>query len=110
MDKSNIHDRLKRTIITPIYKGVDRSIAANYRPVALTSHLIKVFMKVIVANLVEYLDSYNLWNSQQHGFRKGRSCQSQLLNHYNEILTAMEDGSEMATMFIMEFFATNYHG
>ena len=32
---------LKRDIITPIYKGGSRNLPKNYRPVALTSYLIK---------------------------------------------------------------------
>ena len=36
---------LKRAIITPIYKGGSRNIPKNYRPVAHTSHLIKILEK-----------------------------------------------------------------
>ena len=36
---------LKLAIITPIYKGCSRNIPKNYRPVALTSHLLKILQK-----------------------------------------------------------------
>ena len=36
---------LKRAIITPIYKGGSRNLLKNYRPVALTSHIIKILEK-----------------------------------------------------------------
>ena len=38
---------LKECIITPIHKGGSKAEAANYRPIALTSHLIKIFEKVL---------------------------------------------------------------
>ena len=38
---------LKRAIITPIYKGGSRNLPKNNRPVALTSHLIKILEKIL---------------------------------------------------------------
>lgn len=40
---SVVISEVKRVKITPIYKGGSRSEANNYRPVALTSHIIKKF-------------------------------------------------------------------
>ena len=42
---------LKRAIITPIYKGGSRNLPKNYRPVALTSHLIKIQEKILAKNI-----------------------------------------------------------
>ena len=38
---------LKRAIITPIYNDGSRNLPKNYRPVALTSHLIKITVKIL---------------------------------------------------------------
>ena len=100
LEKCKIPDGLKKAIITPIYKGGERSSASSYRPVALTSHIIKVFEKIVVGRLVEYFDGHELWNDHQHGFRKGRSCLSQLLNHYDRVLSAMEDGADMDVIYL----------
>ena len=61
-------------------------MAANYRPVSLTSHLIKVFERVLRAKLVQYIEKNKLINENQHGFRAGRSCLTQLLNHIEDIM------------------------
>ena len=53
----NIPTALKKAVITLIYKGGERKKAENYRPMALTSHLIKIFEKVIVKKLVEHFDT-----------------------------------------------------
>ena len=81
LDKGIVPDELKRSTITPIYKGGSRSLAANYRPVALTSHVIKIFEKVLRAHIVKHMDENNLFNPNQHGFRSGRLCLSQLWNN-----------------------------
>ena len=57
----------------------------NYRPVALTSHLIKIFEKIVKRHIVAYMNDNSLFNPSQHGIRNGRSCLSQLVNWYNVI-------------------------
>ena len=47
LDNGSIPVELLLVLICPIHKGGSRSVAKNYRPVALTSHLIKVFERVI---------------------------------------------------------------
>ena len=50
--------------------------------------------------LVIYLDQNNLFNTTQHGFRKGRSCLSQLLAHYDEILSLIENGLNVDVVYL----------
>ena len=81
---------LKRAIITPIYKGGSRDLPKNYRPVALTSLLIKILEKILAKNIHQFLEMHQKMNPKQHGFRSGRSCLSQLLKHHNNILEELE--------------------
>lgn len=92
--------KLKCGTIVPIYKGGDRSQAKNYRPITLTSHLIKVFERVVVRKLVDYMESRTLFNNTQHGFRRGRSCLSQLIEHYQRIVEALEDGVQTDVVYL----------
>ena len=70
---------LKRAIITPIYKSGSRNLPKNYRPVALTSHLIKILEKILAKNIHQFLEKLQKMNRKQHGFSSGGSCLSQLL-------------------------------
>ena len=45
---------LKLAVITPIHKGGSKLFAKQYRPVALTSHIIKLFEKILKKRLVSY--------------------------------------------------------
>ena len=86
LDKGIIPDQLKRQYIAPIFKKGAKTDPANYRPVSLTSHVIKIFERVIRKQLVSFLETNNLISNKQHGFRKGRSCLTQLLGHFDNIL------------------------
>ena len=67
---------LETKIITSVFKKVDRSDAANkyYLLKSFTSHIIKIFERVIRKGLVDHLESNHLLFKTQHGFIEGRSC------------------------------------
>ena len=100
LDIGQISPLLKCSFITPIHKGGKQDIAKNYRPVALTSHLIKVFEKVLKNCIVDYVEEHKLFNPNQHGFRAGRSCLSQLLAHYDKIITLLEKGFNVDIIYL----------
>ena len=62
-----------------MYKGESRNVATNYRPISLTSQLCKVFEMIIRDQVIEFLETNALIRNSQHGFRKGRSCLTNLL-------------------------------
>ena len=100
LDQGITPRKLKEGHIIPIHKGGHQGVAANYRPVALTSHLIKIFEKVIRSYLVSFLEENNIFNPDQHGFRLGRSCLSQLLTHYDRIISILEKGLNVDTIYL----------
>ena len=88
----------KSQMIIPVFKKGSKMQPKNYRPIALTSNIIKIFERVIRSQLVDYIECNNLITENQHGFRKGHSCMSELLAHYQEVVSnlAYEDaGSDV---------------
>ena len=67
---------LKEQLIIPIHKKGSHVYAENYRPISLTSHLSKIFERLIRDQLVQHFEENNLLNPNQHGFRHGYSCLS----------------------------------
>ena len=59
--------------IQPVPKKGDRSNPSNYRPIALTSCLSKVFESILNKKILKHLSAHNLLSDRQYGFRKGRS-------------------------------------
>ena len=100
LDEGKVPDILKIANVTPIYKGGTKAKPENYRPVSLTSHIIKIFERVLVKNILKHLTVNNLINKNQHGFVPGRSTQTQLLAHYKDIFETIEEGMRMDTVFL----------
>ena len=64
--------------VSPVYKSGSRIKAMNYRPVSLTSVICKVFESLMRDTIVSFLENKELLLDSQHGFRKGRSCLTNL--------------------------------
>ena len=91
---------LKKAFVVPIYKSGSKAQPSNYRPVSLTSHLVKSFERVLVRALVAYLNVKGLMDKSQHGSRSGRSTLSQLLLHHDKLLEALENGDNIDAIYL----------
>ena len=90
----------KTAIIVPIHKGKSKAVPKNYRPVALTSQICKVFEKVVRKHMVSFLEANSLLNPTQHGFRSRRSCLSQLLSHFDRITAHLDAGKGVDVVYL----------
>ena len=57
-----------RTNITPVFKKGNKHAPKNYRPVSLTSLVVKVLEHLIQRRLVKFLSNNDKLNPFQHGF------------------------------------------
>ena len=96
----HIPEALKTQYITPIFKKGDRTDPANYRPVSLTSHVMKTFERVLRNRLVKHLEENTLISKNQHGFRKKRSCMTQLLSHMEQIYKSLNEDHEVDVIYL----------
>lgn len=86
--------------IIPIFKSGDKTNARNYRPISLTSVSCKILEHIIVSGVAQHLDSNNFFFTNQHGFRKGFSCDTQLLEFTNELLHNMDENFQTDCIFL----------
>ena len=100
IDEGVIPDLFKLAYITPIHKGGSKLNPANYRPVSLTSHVMKVFERVLKVQIVKHLETNDLLKNNQHGFVSGRSTQTQLLQHYSDVFEALSEGVRIDTVYL----------
>ena len=70
---------MERSKHSPNPKGGSKAIVANFRPVALTSIICKAMEKILCSAIMSHLMANKLITEQQHGFVKGRSCQTNIL-------------------------------
>ncbi len=81
----------KRANIVPLYKGGNKMEPLNYRPVSLTSIVSKLCEIVIKNRWVQYLEQENIITEKQFGFRKERSCITNLLSFYTRVIDKLQE-------------------
>ncbi|BHF80034.1 hypothetical protein SprV_0702315800 [Sparganum proliferum] len=86
--------------ITPLYKRGSRASTTNYRPISLTCILCKVMERIMKNELIDFLEVHGLLSNCQHGFRKGRSCTTNLLRSLQSWTRALDDRHEVHIAFI----------
>ena len=99
LDTGVVPDDWRRANVSPIFKSGNRGKAENYRPVSLTCVLCKVFEMVLRDALVQFLEERQLLVDSQHGFRKGRSCLSNLLIFLERVTRVIDEGDSVDVVF-----------
>ena len=92
----------RRWMFFPIFKKGDKSQPANYRPVPLTSVCSKVLEHIIHSHLTNFFEDNQILCDQQHGFRKHRSCESQLLTTVQDLASGI-DNSQQIDAILLDF-------
>ena len=83
----------KRANVTPVFKKDNPSLAMNDRPISLLCTVSKVLERFVYNHCCPHLTPllYHL----QHGFLKGRSTVTQLLEVYHDILDSLASGKKI---------------
>jgi len=95
LDEGAVPEDWKRANVSPVFKSGCRSGVDNYRPISLTSQICKVFESLLRDEIVKYLESYQLLLDSQHGFRKGRSCMTNLLTLLETVTKCLDNGENI---------------
>ena len=86
----------------PIFKKGDRSKPENYRPVSLTSITCKTLEHIVSSTIMSHMDSHYILTDAQHGFRKRRSCETQLLLTIQDLASSI-DTMEQTDVILLDF-------
>ena len=86
--------------VCPIPKKGLLTDTGNYRPISLTSVPGKVLESIIKDRVVNFLETNNLINTSQHGFRQGRSCVTNLLDFYHYVFGECDRSRAVDVVFL----------
>ena len=100
MDISYIPEKLRGVWVTPIWKNTDREDPADYRPISITNHILKVIERVIRKVMAGYLNDNNLISDDQHGARSGRSTLTQLLSQHDSIVESLSQDNNLEVIYL----------
>ena len=88
--------------VVPIFKKGNVHLAENYRPVSLTSVISKLLEHIVCKHLLDHLDRNNVLTHLNHGFRKGFSCETQLMVTMDDLFKQY-DNNIQSDIIILDF-------
>ncbi|CAM4715701.1 unnamed protein product [Lepidochelys kempii] len=93
-------------------RKVKKSDSGNYRPVSLTSVVCKVLEKILKEKVVKDIEVNGNWDKIQHGFTKGRSCQTNLISFFEKVTDFLDKGNTVDLIYrnFSKAFDTVPHG
>ncbi|KAK4807021.1 hypothetical protein QYF61_000350 [Mycteria americana] len=98
--------------VTPIFKKGRKEDPGNYRPVSLTSVPGKLMEKIILSAITRHVENNQGIRPSQHGFRKGRSCLTNLISFYDKVTRLVDEGKSVDVVYLdfSKAFDTVSHG
>ena len=99
----------KTANVVPIHKKDDKSKVINYRPISLTSLVMKVFERILYDELlVRIIDKID---PRQHGFLKNKSCNTNLLSFTESVTRKLHEkiGTDVIYFDFAKAFDTVSH-
>ena len=91
--------RLKYSIIKPLFKKGDKTKPSNYRPISLLTTFSKVLEKALFNRLIEHIEKNNILSKQQFGFRKRYATEDAIFRLTHEILSALNENEKVCGIF-----------
>ena len=102
LDSGKVPSDWKQANITAIYKKGNKQDPANYRPVSLTSVSCKVLEHIVYRQIMDHLDRHDILVDYQHGFRRQRSTETQLVLTIQDLAKSLDQQSQV-DILILDF-------
>ena len=90
----------KHAIIHPLFKKGDKTKAENYRPLSMTCIPCKLQEHIMHSVMMGFLDTNQLLSDAQHGFRKARSCETQLITTIRDFANCLNKSSQVDAVLL----------
>uniref|UniRef100_A0A914NNU8 Reverse transcriptase domain-containing protein n=1 Tax=Meloidogyne incognita TaxID=6306 RepID=A0A914NNU8_MELIC len=100
LDSGILPELWKISFITPIFKKGSVTDVSNYRPIAITSCICRVFERLILQHILSHLEANKIISDQQFGFLKKRSTVTHLLSSFDAWYKALLNNKCIDCIFI----------
>jgi hypothetical protein len=87
----------KTANICPVFKKGEIFEAINYKPISPTCISCKLIEHIITSHIMKHADTHTILYPLQHGFRKGLSCETQLIEFVDDITRNIDAGTGRQT-------------
>ena len=75
----------------------------NYRPVSLTCITCKLFEHIVCRHILDHVEDHKILTNLQHGFRSGRSCETQLITTTHDLYISSFNSKSQIDVAILDF-------
>ena len=86
--------------VIPVHKKGNKRLASNYRPISLSSVIVKVMERIIHCHMIDALSQSNCLSVHQFGFQPNHSTVSLLLNAVNDWALNLEHRRTSHCLFL----------
>ena len=95
-----VPDQMKIARVVPLFKTGDLSQFTNYRPVSVLPAFSKCLEGTVYNRLINFLNKFNTLSNNQYGFRKNHSTAYALIQLYDKLSDATDQGKVTLGLFI----------
>ena len=89
--------------VVPVHKKGNKDNIENYRPISLTSLVMKTFERILKRELL--VRTAHLLDDRQHGFLGQRSCTTNMVNFLDSVVLSVNDLNTFSTDVVYFDFA-----
>ena len=95
-----VPDQMKIARVIPLFKSGDLSLFTNYRPVSFLPAFSEILERIVYNRLINFLNKYSILSCNQYGFRKNHSTAYALIQLYDKLSDAIDEGNVTLGLFI----------
>ncbi|NXQ07519.1 LIN1 transcriptase, partial [Vidua macroura] len=95
-----VPDDWKLANVTPIHKKGGKEDPSNYRPISLTSVSVKIMEQFILSIIMQHLQDGQGIRPSQHGFKRRRSCLTNLVSFYDQVTHPVDAGKAVVIVYL----------
>ena len=90
----------KKANVVPIYKSGSKAQPINYRPISLTSVIVRVMERVLKERMLHHLKTNQLINPSQHGFLPKKSTSTNLVAYLDYLTKNLDEGQPVDVLYL----------
>ena len=101
LQTGDVPELFKISRVKMLFKKGEKSDMLNYRPLAMSSHLGKLWERVVNCHLMDFLEKYKKLSDRQYGFRRGRGTTENIIRLHEHVADRLE--AEKCTIEVWNF-------
>lgn len=92
--------KLKTAKVYPKFKNGATTETSSYRPISLLPTFSKIIEKIALTRLLLHLEQNSLLTNYQHGYLKGRSTNTALIQLIENVIDKLEEGYMVTSLYL----------